>query len=151
MNADAELRPAQPATEANATQALPQSVAEGEDATRRHIADGLKAGDMDPVTGKKVLYYHDPMVPGNKFDKPAKSPFMDMMLVPVYADSDGDQGKVTVSQINASAGLLIQTFDLPGIGIFLGVSSRFVRLFRFVAPGAMVGIAVRTLMHVSLF
>tara|TARA_B110001454_G_C12720530_1_gene434486 strand:- start:3053 stop:4723 length:1671 start_codon:yes stop_codon:yes gene_type:complete len=97
MNADAEQRPAQPAAEANATQALPQSVAEGEDATRRHIANGLKAGDMDPVTGKKVLYYHDPMVPGNKFDKPAKSPFMDMMLVPVYADSDGDQGKVTVS------------------------------------------------------
>ena len=37
------------------------------------------------------------MVPGNKFDKPAKSPFMDMMLVPVYADSEGDAGKVTVS------------------------------------------------------
>lgn len=97
MSAGAEQRPAQPATEANASQALPQSVAEGEDATRRHIADGLKAGDMDPVTGKKILYYHDPMVPGNKFDKPAKSPFMDMMLVPVYADSDGDQSKVTVS------------------------------------------------------
>jgi len=97
ISAGAEQRPAQPATEANASQALPQSVAEGEDATRRHIADGLKAGDMDPVTGKKILYYHDPMVPGNKFDKPAKSPFMDMMLVPVYADSDGDQGKVTVS------------------------------------------------------
>jgi Cu(I)/Ag(I) efflux system membrane fusion protein len=97
MSADADQLPAQPAAEANATQALPQSVAEGEDATRRHIADGLKAGDMDPVTGKKILYYHDPMVPGNKFDKPAKSPFMDMMLVPVYADSDGDQGKVTVS------------------------------------------------------
>ncbi len=29
------------------------------------------------------------------------------------------QGKVTVDQVNASAGLLIQTFDLPGIGIFL--------------------------------
>ena len=29
--------------------------------------------------------YHD--LPGNKFDKPAKSPFMDMMRVPVYADS----------------------------------------------------------------
>ena len=42
---------------------------------------------MDPTTGSKVLYYHDPMVPGNKFDKPAKSPFMDMMLVPVYADA----------------------------------------------------------------
>lgn len=76
---------------------VPQSVAEGEEATRRHISAGIKAGDTDPVAGKKILYYHDPMVPGNKFDKPAKSPFMDMMLVPVYADSDGDQGKVTVS------------------------------------------------------
>ena len=79
------------------TGTVPQSIAEGEDATRRHISAGLKAGDTDPVAGKKILYYHDPMVPGNKFDKPAKSPFMDMMLVPVYADSDGDTGKVTVS------------------------------------------------------
>lgn len=79
--------------------AIPQSVAEGEDATRRHITAGIKAGDVDPATGRKVLYYHDPMVPGNKFDKPAKSPFMDMMLVPVYADGDGgsDGSKVTVS------------------------------------------------------
>ena len=74
-----------------------QSSTQGEEATRRHIAAGLKAGDTDPVTGKKILYYHDPMVPGNKFDKPAKSPFMNMMLVPVYADSDTDPSKVTVS------------------------------------------------------
>ncbi len=81
-----------------AEQALPQSIAQGEDATRRHIQAGIKAGDVDPATGRKVLYYHDPMVPGNKFDKPAKSPFMDMMLVPVYADSEGADGsKVTVS------------------------------------------------------
>ena len=77
--------------------AVPQSIAEGEEATRRHMAEGVKAGDMDPANGRKILYYHDPMVPGNKFDKPAKSPFMDMMLVPVYADGDTDQGKVTVS------------------------------------------------------
>ncbi len=82
---------------ATASQALPQSIAEGEDATRRHISVGIKAGDIDPVTGKKILYYHDPMVPGNKFDKPAKSPFMDMMLVPVYADGGGDPSSVTVS------------------------------------------------------
>ncbi|MEQ0370356.1 nucleoside recognition domain-containing protein [Klebsiella sp. JB_Kp042] len=61
------------------------------------------------------------------------------------------QGKVTVSQVNASAGLLIQTFDLPGIGIFLGISSRFVRLFRFVAPAAIVGILLRTVLHLILF
>lgn len=80
-----------------APEAGPQSIAQGEEATRRHITSGIKAGDVDPLTGKKILYYHDPMVPGNKFDKPAKSPFMNMMLVPVYADSDSDSGKVTVS------------------------------------------------------
>lgn len=74
-----------------------QSIAQGEDATRRHISTGLKAGDTDPVTGRKILYYHDPMVPASKFDKPAKSPFMDMMLVPVYEQGESDQGKVTVS------------------------------------------------------
>ena len=37
--------------------------------------------------GKKVLYWVDPMVPGYKSDKPGKSPFMDMDLVPVYEDS----------------------------------------------------------------
>jgi len=57
----------------------------------------MKAGDVDPSTGRKVLYWHDPMVPGQKFDKPGKSPFMEMMLVPVYADGDGDQSAVTVS------------------------------------------------------
>ena len=87
--------PGQP--QAASTAAIPQGIAEGEDATRRHIAAGIKAGETDPANGRKILYYHDPMVPGNKFDKPAKSPFMDMMLVPVYADSDSDRGKVTVS------------------------------------------------------
>ena len=89
--------PAIPATQTPGASAVPQSVAEGEEATRRHIGAGIKAGDIDPAVGKKILYYHDPMVPASKFDKPAKSPFMDMMLVPVYADSDGDRGKVSVS------------------------------------------------------
>ena len=83
--------------EGAAAAGLPQTIAQGEEATRRHIAAGIKAGELDPATGKKILYYHDPMVPGNKFDKPAKSPFMDMMLVPVYADGDSDGSKVTVS------------------------------------------------------
>lgn len=74
-----------------------QSSAQGEEATRRHIAAGLKAGDTDPATGKKILYYQDPMTPGTKFDKPAKSPFMNMMLVPVFADGDADSSNVTVS------------------------------------------------------
>lgn len=48
-------------------------------------------------TERKVLYWHDPMVPGQRFDKPGKSPFMDMQLVPVYADSDARDGGVKVS------------------------------------------------------
>ena len=45
---------------------------------------------------RKVLYWHDPMVPSARFDKPGKSPFMDMQLVPVYADEEGGAA-VTVS------------------------------------------------------
>jgi Cu(I)/Ag(I) efflux system membrane fusion protein len=62
------------------------------------LAAGAQAGGAaDPFTGRKVLYWHDPMVPGQKFDKPGKSPFMDMQLVPVYADESGDDGKVSIS------------------------------------------------------
>ncbi|MEO8165962.1 MAG: efflux RND transporter periplasmic adaptor subunit, partial [Betaproteobacteria bacterium] len=48
-------------------------------------------------TGRKVLYWHDPMVPAQHFDKPGKSPFMDMQLVPVYADESGEEGSVKIS------------------------------------------------------
>ncbi|MBC7506375.1 MAG: efflux RND transporter periplasmic adaptor subunit [Sandarakinorhabdus sp.] len=36
---------------------------------------------------RRVLYWYDPMAPGQHFDKPGKSPFMDMQLVPRYAES----------------------------------------------------------------
>lgn len=93
---------AAPAPAASPAQAIPQSIAQGEDATRRHLTAGLKAGDVDPATGRRILYYHDPMVPGNRFDKPAKSPFMDMMLVPVYADGGGDSGAGEGSTVTVS-------------------------------------------------
>ena len=82
-------------------------IPEGEAATRRHIEAGLKAGEIDPITGRKVLYYHDPMVPGKKFEAPGKSPFMDMMLVPAYAGGEGtDASTVTVSpRIQQNLGL----------------------------------------------
>lgn len=34
---------------------------------------------------RKILYWYDPMMPGQHFDKPGKSPFMDMQLQPRYA------------------------------------------------------------------
>jgi len=83
------------------------AIAQGEQATRRHMQSGLKAGALDPVTGRAILYYHDPMVPGRKFEAPGKSPFMDMMLVPAYAGADGaDAGTVTISaRIEQNLGL----------------------------------------------
>jgi len=53
-------------------------------------------GTGDAAGERKVLYWHDPMVPNAKFDKPGKSPFMDMQLVPVYADT-GAEGGTSVS------------------------------------------------------
>src|SRR4051794_5820992 len=38
----------------------------------------------------KTLYWYDPMVPSQHFDKPGKSPFMDMQLVPKFADEGGE-------------------------------------------------------------
>jgi Cu(I)/Ag(I) efflux system membrane fusion protein len=50
---------------------------------------GMGMAAPEPASGRRVLYWHDPMVPGKRFDKPGKSPFMDMQLVPVYADDAG--------------------------------------------------------------
>lgn len=46
---------------------------------------------------RKVLYWYDPMVPGQRFDKPGKSPFMDMDLQPRYADEVADDAGVSIS------------------------------------------------------
>ena len=85
---------------------------------------GAPQGASGNDEGKKVLYWHDPMVPAQKFDKPGKSPFMDMMLVPVYADGAGDEGKVTVSPrvqqnlgiriVEATRGPLATTVEVVG-------------------------------------
>lgn len=64
---------------------------------------GMSGGSMaaDPAE-KKVLYWYDPMIPDKRFDKPGKSPFMDMELVPKYADEvkSDTSGKPIIS-INA--------------------------------------------------
>ena len=49
--------------------------------------------------GAKPLYWYDPMVPAQHFDKPGKSPFMDMQLVPRYA-ADGAAGQASGVQIS---------------------------------------------------
>ena len=66
--------------------------------TQPELTAATAAGaKTDPAAGRKVLYWHDPMVPATKFDKPGKSPFMDMQLVPVYADEAASEGGVKVT------------------------------------------------------
>jgi len=59
-------------------------------------SQGQKAGDIDPQTGKRILYWQDPMVPTQRFNHPGKSPFMDMQLVPVEEGADGS-GAIEIS------------------------------------------------------
>ncbi|MDR6496111.1 efflux RND transporter periplasmic adaptor subunit [Paraburkholderia sp. 22099] len=64
----------------------------GVSAASASASASASANTIDPKTGRKVLYWHDPMVPNQHFDKPGKSPFMDMQLQPVYADEGGAGG-----------------------------------------------------------
>ena len=64
------------------------------------------AGAPNPSQGeRKVLYWHDPMVPGPRFDKPGKSPFMDMQLMPVYEDEASDSGVRVAPGIQQNLGI----------------------------------------------
>jgi len=72
-----------------------------------------ESGAMPPAmaasSAAKVLYWHDPMVPAQRFDKPGKSPFMDMQLVPVYADEASTAGVNVSPAIQQNLGLRTAT------------------------------------------
>jgi Cu(I)/Ag(I) efflux system membrane fusion protein len=70
---------------------------------------------------RKVLYWYDPMVPTQRFDKPGKSPFMDMQLVPRYADvgeaQAGAPGTLGVStQAQQALGLRLARVEKRTLG-----------------------------------
>ncbi len=55
-------------------------------ACRKKNAAGTSPESRVPSPARKVLYWYDPMKPEAHFDKPGKSPFMDMQLEPKYAE-----------------------------------------------------------------
>ena len=63
---------------------------------RRHDPTPAAAPSAKAPAQREVLYWYDPMVPKQRFDKPGKSPFMDMMLVPRYADEVAGAGAVRI-------------------------------------------------------
>ncbi|HHC2527883.1 nucleoside recognition domain-containing protein [Klebsiella pneumoniae] len=60
-------------------------------------------------------------------------------------------GHMSVETLNASAGWLLQTFDLPGVGIMLGAGFRVARIAHFAIPGALLGIALRGILHAIVY
>ncbi len=65
----------------------------------------ISNGVIQDDSGKTVKYWYDPMVPDQKFDKPGKSPFMDMQLEPKYANtgSNGQEGAGEDSSVAISS------------------------------------------------
>ena len=62
-------------------------------------------GDIDPQTGKRILYWQDPMMPGQRFDHPGKSPFMDMALVPVFEGGAAGGGVAISPRLQQNLGV----------------------------------------------
>ncbi|MEQ8484471.1 MAG: efflux RND transporter periplasmic adaptor subunit [Pseudomonadales bacterium] len=56
----------------------------------------LAAGSTRAAEEREILYWYDPMVPQHRFDQPGPSPFMDMDLVPRYADQEAAASGVRI-------------------------------------------------------
>lgn len=65
--------------------------------------------DSEKVPARKVLYWHDPMMPNQHFDKPGKSPFMNMQLEPVFADEGASSGVKIDSGLQQNLGIRYAT------------------------------------------
>ncbi|MDE2372458.1 MAG: efflux RND transporter periplasmic adaptor subunit [Burkholderiales bacterium] len=80
-----------------------------------HAASAAPAAPAGPASAgsaaeRRVLYWYDPMSPAAKFDHPGKSPFMDMDLVPRYAEDGAGEG---------GAGLAVSTAARQALGLRL--------------------------------
>jgi len=64
-------------------------------AVRHHKSPPTKQA----ATQEAPTYWYDPMHPSSHFDKPGKSPFMDMQLVPKYADRAMNDGRGVPAKI----------------------------------------------------
>ncbi|QZP19194.1 efflux RND transporter periplasmic adaptor subunit [Pseudomonas sp. DR208] len=88
------------------------------------------ASSMPAKADRQALYWYDPMFPQQQFDKPGKSPFMDMQLVPRYADGAAsaatpavqiDPGlaqNIGVRLASVSRGVLTSRLELSGVLAF---------------------------------
>lgn len=60
------------------------------------VAKAEPPAEKTSTAERKILFWYDPMYPNTRFDKPGKSPFMDMDLVPKYADEESSASGVRI-------------------------------------------------------
>ncbi|MND34019.1 Cation efflux system protein CusB precursor [compost metagenome] len=87
-----------------------------------------EGAESAPQDERKVLYWYDPMYPQQKFDKPGKSPFMDMELVPQYAGGAADSATIRIDPsltqnlglrlVSVRRGPLTNSLDVVGVLAF---------------------------------
>lgn len=75
-----------------------------------HARPSVSAAATAANPAPRILYWYDPMQPSQHFDQPGKSPFMDMQLIPKYADEPTDAG---------TAGIQIDPAMMQKLGIRL--------------------------------
>lgn len=79
-------------------------------------SEGAAKGASTDAGGRKVLYWYDPMVPDQHFDRPGKSPFMDMALVPKYADEVSTSGVRIDPGVQQNLGIRTSTVEVGTLG-----------------------------------
>ena len=67
-------------------------------------------------SGRPVLYWYDPMMPQQRFEKPGKSPFMDMQLVPKYADESNASGVQVAPAVQQNLGMRLARAERSSFG-----------------------------------
>lgn len=80
-----------PMREMPVTEKMPASESPMDSQPSKLLPNEISKLDTDTAieqddSGKKVIYWEDPMVPDRRFSKSGQSPFMDMKLAPRYAE-----------------------------------------------------------------
>lgn len=101
------------------------------------VSSSAQEQSLDSPDERKALYWYDPMYPQQKFDKPGKSPFMDMQLVPKYAGGAGDRATVSIDPsltqnlglrfATVTRGIFDSSLDVTGV---LGFNERDVAVIQ---------------------
>lgn len=82
----------------------------------RGAASQIVDGVVQDSSGRRVLYWYDPMAPEHRFERPGKSPFMDMQLVPKYADEAGPDGVRISSAVEQNLAIRLAQAEATPLG-----------------------------------